>query len=224
MTKVYVAIALCTTIFLSSCFKPSKRFEQPRQIVTSDTLTSGNYWGIAIGNSHTDVYSKVQALRLEKGITTISIANNVFNDLAVVKDKLPLYHSIFLDGTTASANGVQLFFENDKVKSIYTNAGQLLNSWPWDMPSSQSVQLESPVSGLYDKLVAIKNLPAYNVYFQRISLYYKNIKTGYDEAMSNHAKWFFTSPVNDKVFLRVNLKFSAGAVVDSIMVDKVETL
>lgn len=224
MSKVYVALALCSSVFFISCFKGSKGFDQPTQIVTSDTLTSGNYWGITVGDDHTTVYSKAQALSEEKNIKTISVVNNIFTDLAAIKDKLPLYHSIFLDASTASANGVQIFFENDKVKSIYNNAGQLLNSWPWDAVPNQSVQQNDAVSSLYNKLVNIKTLPAYSIYFQRLSLFYKNTKTAYDPDMGLSNKWILNSPVNEKVFLRVNIKFNAGAVIDSIMVDRVETL
>lgn len=224
MLKVYAALALCSSVFFISCFKGSKGFDQPTQIVTSDTLTGGNYWGITVGDNHTDVYSKAQALREEKSINTISVVNNIFTDLAVIKDKLPLYHSIFLDASTASANGVQIFFENDKVKSIYNNAGQVLSSWPWDAVPGQSVQQNDAVSGLYNKLVNIKNMSAYSTYFQRLSLFYKNTWTAYDTAMSNSPKWILGSPLSEKVFLRVNLTFNTGGVVDSIMVDRIETL
>lgn len=224
MSKVYVALASCITIFFISCFKAPKGFDPPTQIVTSDTLTTGNYWGIAVGDNHTTVYSKTQSLREEKSINTISVVNNIFTSLAAIKDKLPLYHSLFLDASTASANGVQIFFENDKVKSIYTNAGQLLNNWPWNTAPSQSIYQQDAVNSLYDKLVTIKSMPSYDVYFQRLSLFHKNTKTAYDADMSSSPKWILTSPLSEKVFLRVNLTFNAGSVVDSIMVDRIETL
>lgn len=224
MYKVYAAFAWCALLFCSSCFKGPKGFEEPQQVVTSDTLTSGDYWGIAVGDHHTDVYNKAKAFSTEKNISIISVPNNIFTDLATVKDKLPLYRSIFLDAATATPNGVQVYFENNEVKNIYNNTGQLLNGWPWNVTPAQAIKPADPVSGLYDKLVAIKAIPEYNVYFQRLSLFYKNIKTDYDPDMRFANKWFFVSPINDKVYLRVNLKFNVGAIVDSIMVDRVETL
>lgn len=223
MTKVYVALALCTSIFFMSCFKSGKEFELPQQKITSDTLVSGSYWNFNIGDSHADVYQKAQELREEKSIKTISVVNNVFTNLAVIKNKLPLYHALFLDATTTTPNGVQLYFENGKVKSIYNNAGQLLSSWPWTTGSTHIIRPEDEVSTLYDKLVAIKDMAGYSPYFERLSMFYKDVATAYDVDMDLSSKWLFSSPVNEKVFLQVNFKFKNNAV-DSIMVDRVETL
>ncbi|GEM_PF-3050085 len=224
MKKFYIGLALCTSLVYTGCFKGPKEVAPPKQTITSDTLISGNYWAFAIGDNHATIYSKVQDLREEKSINTIFVPNNIFTNLTAIKDKLPLYHTLYLDATQATANGVQLFFENGKVKNIYTNAGQLLNNWPWTGGAdNQIIRVENEVSKIYDKLVNIKEMAGYGGYFEKMSLFYKDVKTDYDADMATSNKWVLSSPVSEKVFLRVNIKFNSSAVVDSIMVDRVET-
>ncbi len=223
MKKVLVAFLLCIGMIFTGCLKSNKDFGQPQQKITSDTIVNGNYWAFNIGDSHADIYTKAQELREEKKIKTISVVNNVFTNLTAIKDKLPLYHALFLDATTATANGIQLYFENGKVKNIYNNAGQLLSSWPWGAGSGNIIRSEDPVNTIYDKLVEIKKITEYSPYFQRMSMFYKDIATAYDVDMDQSSQWLFTSPVSEKVFLQINFKFK-NYVVDSIMVDRVEEL
>jgi hypothetical protein len=182
----------------------------PPKLISSDTLTTGGQWGIAIGQTSAEIYAKVQAMRGERGITYMGIVNNVYTDLESLENKIPLYSSVYLDETKGTGTGIQLNFADDKVKSIYTNDGVQLNMWPIGNGASATVAVGDPVDAIYQKLVNIKNKGTYANKFERMSIFFKDVTKAYDPQMSASPQWYFATTVSDKRYKFVQYIFTAG--------------
>ncbi|TFF40299.1 hypothetical protein [Mucilaginibacter psychrotolerans] len=185
----------------------------PPKIISSDTLNSGGQWGLTVGQSASALYSRIQEIKIERHIGNLSIVGNVFTSLETLKDKLPLYTSIYLDETLGTGTGIQIYFEDDKVKSVWTNDGVGLKRWPLINGASASVTVGDPIGGVYQKLVNIKKQAAYVNKFERISIFNKDINKVYDPSMSASRQWYFVSVIDDQRYNMVSLNFSAGNLV-----------
>ncbi|RWY48569.1 hypothetical protein [Mucilaginibacter gilvus] len=182
----------------------------PPKLISSDTLTTGGQWGIAIGQTSAEIYAKVQAMRGERGITYMGVVNNVYSNLESLENKIPLYSSVYLDETKGTSTGIQLNFADDKVKSIYTNDGVQLNMWPIGNGASATIAVGDPVDAVYQKLVNIKNKGTYANKFERMSIFFKDVNKAYDPQMSASPQWYFVSTISDKRYNFVQLIFTAG--------------
>jgi hypothetical protein len=180
------------------------------KLISSDTLTAGGQLGINIGQTSAEIYSKIQAMRVEKNISAMGIVNNVYTDLAQLENKIPLYTSVYLDETKGTGTGIQINFESDKVKSIFTNDGVQLNSWPGFTDTENTVAVGNDIGAVYQKLVNIKKQGAYTKKFERLSVFFKDVNKAYDPQMSASPQWYFVSKVTDKRYNWVALNFTAG--------------
>ncbi len=142
---------------------------EPYRIVR-DSVKTGAYMGITIGEDAASVYPKIQALRLTKGVTYLNIVGNIFADLSLLKEQLPLYQYILLDQKPGTDSGVQITIEGQTVKSIYLNSGQQLTQWPEKQKANTSVRVGDAVSDLYNKLINVRAIDRYTNKFDYISL------------------------------------------------------
>jgi hypothetical protein len=184
---------------------------EPYQI-TRDSITSGTYLGITIGEEAASVYPKIQLLQRTNGVTYLNVVSNIFSDLALLKERLPLYQYIVLDQNTGSSSGVQITIQDQIVKSIYLNSGQKLSQWPERQTAKSSVRVGDPVSSLYDKLVRIKDIQQYTNTFERMLLLTKNLYTAYDPGMDQSPQWYFGYPINPDQTDQIQVHFRAGRV------------
>lgn len=185
----------------------------PPRLISTDTLSSGAFWGIAIGENSADIYTKIQAMRIERNIGGMGIVNNVYTDIEALESKIPLYTSIFLDEAKGTGTGIQIGFADDKVKTIFTNDGVQLNYWPLINSADAAVAVGTPINKLYQKLVNIKKQAAYAKKFERISIFSKDVNKAYDPQMSASPQWYFASVITDTRYNRVILNFTAGKLV-----------
>ncbi|SDF52407.1 hypothetical protein SAMN05216464_11989 [Mucilaginibacter pineti] len=185
----------------------------PTKIISSDTLTTGQQWGLTIGQSSADLYAKIQEIRAERKITNLSVVGSVFTNLEGLENKIPLYTSIYLDKKVGTSTGIQIYFSNNKVKSIYTNDGVVLPKWPMDIGVNSTVAVGDNIDGIYNKLVAIKKISAYTSRFEYIGIFDKDITKVYDPQMSASPQWYFSVSVGDKKYNRVQLNFTSGKLV-----------
>ena len=181
--------------------------------ILRDSVTSGTYLDIAIGEEAATVYPKIQSLQLTKGVRYLDIVSNVFADLAPLKERLPLYQYILLDQKPGSDSGVQINIEGQVVKSIYLNSGRQLTRWPEGAVASSSVRVGDAVTSLYDKLSNISRISRYANKFERISLLTKNLSTGYDAGMSLSPQWYFGYPTGSDQMDQIQVHFEEGKVV-----------
>lgn len=115
-----------------------------------------------------------------------------------------------MDETAGTSTGVQLSFEAEKVKAIYTNNGAPLSKWPGINDYSDGIGLGDSISSIFGKLVAIKDLPVYGAKLQRLSLFDKNLLTDYDPGMAASSQWQVVTAAVEKRWTLLELNFSGG--------------
>jgi hypothetical protein len=200
---------------LSACKKDTKTspeiiIEPPvERRISSDTLTSGQQWGLTIGQASADLYAKIQEIRVQKQISYLGVVGNVFTSLDGLENKIPLYASIYLDEKRGTSTGIQISFAENKVKSIFTNDGIALNSWP----ANTGIVIGDKIEDIYQKLVVIKKINYYASKFEHISIVFKDVNKAYDAQMSSSPQWYFIAPLDSKKYNIVQLNFTAGKLV-----------
>lgn len=212
--KPFIHILIITTLF-GSCKKEQVTPEiitEPRHsiIIASDTLTTGQWWGLNIGDTIPNIYKIIQNIQTEKQIKYLGIVGNVFTKLEDIQNIIPLYNSILLNEKNGSASGIQIYFANNKVKSIWTNSGTELSRWPSHTDNAATIAKDDAIEHIYLRLTNIKRIDAFANNFERISLFDKDISKAYDAQMSKSSQWYFSAAVSDKRFYVVHLNFSLG--------------
>ena len=209
---------LLITLFLGSCKKDNAISEtllfetsDPSKIISSDTLTTGQWWGLNIGGNSPDIYSIIQNIQAEKQVNYLGVVGNTFTKIEDLESSIPLYKSIFLDQKEGTNNGIQIYFASSKVNAIWTNSGTQLNEWPSNTGVAATIAKNDTIENIYDKLINIKQIEAYKNMFERVSLFYKDINKAFDPQMSKSPQWHFSSTVNEKRLYVVQLNFLAGA-------------
>ena len=190
--------------------KPPFEVSPPTKMISSDTLTSGQWWGLNIQDTVDDVYRTIQNIQASKQINYLGIVSNVFTKIEDLESKIPLYSTIFLDAKSGTESGIQIYFANNKVDAIWTNSGTELSRWPLNTERESTIAKNDPIENIYSSLNNIKQIAAFANKFERISLFYKDINKAYDVQMSKSPQWHFSATVNDKMFYVVQLNFSSG--------------
>lgn len=178
--------------------------------IERDSIETGSYLDIAIGDEAAAVYPKIQALRSSKGASDVSVVSNIFSDLAPLRTTIPLYNYILLDENKGTDSGVQITNEAGKVKAIFLSSGQKLNQWP--EKGNAAVKTGDDVNALYDKLSKIRESKTYQSRFERIFLMTKNLEAAYDPAMSRSPQWYFGYSTGQDSMDQIQVHFEAGKV------------
>jgi len=230
ITFNYFLVALFLFAF-SSCLnidpvEPITIIEPPTNLlVGSDTISTGSYWGLSIGKSAESTYTTVKTLKDSKGqgITFLNVVSSIFTDVTMLEERLPLYQSIFFDEAKGTDSGVQITFEDNKVKSIFLNNGNKLNRWPVSLSSSSAIVRGDMVGTVYGKLVSISRINAFKSKFERMSLFTKDVCKDYDPHMALSPQWYFSTEIEqDKKMDVVQLNLKDG-VLHSIIVNHYQT-
>lgn len=180
--------------------------------IIRDSVKTGTYLDITIGEEAPTTYAKIQALQTTKSVSYLNIVSNIFADLTALKEQLPLYQYILLDQKPGSDSGVQITIESQRVKSIYLNSGRQLTQWPEGQKANSSVRVGDAVSDLYDKLINVRNIDRYSNKFEYISLLTKNLSTKFDEVMSRSPQWYFGYSTGQDQMDQIQVHFEAGKV------------
>ena len=184
--------------------------EEEVRMLSSDTLRTGQKWGFLIGDSTTDMYSRMQNNRAEYPMSGFTIAGNIFTKVADLENRLTLYSGIYFDQAIGSPNGIQIAFSNNKVKSIFTNNGTQLSRWPINEDSNSSITVDDSIDSLYSKLVNISHISAYKSYLERISLSFKDLNKEFDPNMILSPRWIYVRIVDSRMFYVIELNFISG--------------
>ncbi|GAB3933395.1 hypothetical protein [Mucilaginibacter myungsuensis] len=208
----YLSIFLLALVGLSSCKKDRDINTEPLlpKVISKDSIKTGQYWGMAIGDTHAQTYAKLAEMKAAKKIVSIGVVGNVFTTLDSLSTRIPLYRAIYLDETTGTADGVQIGFANDKVVDIYYNNGVRVNAWPSTGAANATVMVGDSSKNLYQKFVNIKQISAYSKKFERISLFYKDINKAYDPYTGNSPQWYVVSPEGTNRYYELLLNFKEG--------------
>lgn len=157
----------------------------------TDSVFTGAYLGISIGEEAEKTYGIIQSLRPEKGTDYINVVSNFVPDVASLRGRIPLYSYLLLDESRGTDSGVQITLEGGKVKVIYLNSGKKLNQWPPGANSRSSVRVDDKAEDLQAKLQIISRTNKYSNKFQRIFLMTKNVDKAYDPGMGLSPQWYF---------------------------------
>lgn len=217
MQTKFIALLLSAALF-SGCL-PDRQVDPlttgpepvPYRIVR-DSIETGSYLNIAIGEEAASVYPKIQALQSTKGVTALSVVSNIFSDLAPLRERIPLYQYILLDQQQGTDSGVQITIENQAVKAIYLNSGKKLNQWPEKEKAASSVRMGDAISDLYEKFANIRGIGSYRNKFERISLLVKNLGAAYDPGMGQSPQWYFGYSTGTDTMDQIQVHFEAGKV------------
>jgi len=160
----------------------------------TENITSGEKWGLEIGSSYADVYSRLQTLGAEKNFTDVALVyQQPFSNPAEIKDRLAYYSSITLMKKTGAVQRAMIVFPQDKINAIEAG-GSLpdeVSQWPGDVPDEIAFRKDDPVAVIYDKLAAIYEQPAYRDNYE-IILPDKPLAKPYDPGMAKYNEWAFT--------------------------------
>jgi hypothetical protein len=225
MKKIY-AFLLAAALF-TACKKADTEdriiTEPPYQkLIASDTLTSGQLLGLTIGQTSAELYAKIQQVQATEKIGGLSIVNNMYTSIDSLKTRLPLYTGLLMDEAVGTSTGVQLSFENNKVKTIFLNNGTQLTRWPVGFAQNTTIAVGNPIEDIYHKLVNIKKNPVSAKKLERLSIFFKDNNKPYDPQMSASPQWYFVSTKSAKRYIYVTLNFTAGKLV-SIYTAEFET-
>lgn len=206
-------------IGLSSCLNEvpvepiSYKAPSDVELIGTDTIRTGNYMGFNIGESAENTYTTLKNLKDSKGkaVTYLNVVSNNFTEITMLDERLKLYRSLFLDERNGTDSGVQITFEDGKIKSIYLNSGNKLDKWPIDISASSAVVTGDMVESVYEKLVSISSINAYKNKFERMMLLTKDVSKDYDHHMSFSPQWYFTTGIDENNKMdEVQLHFKDG--------------
>ena len=181
--------------------------------ISSDTLTSGQLFGLTIGQTSVETYARIQQIQAAEKIGGLSIVNNIYTSIDSLKTRLPLYTGMFMDEAIGTSTVIQLGFENNKVKTIFLNNGMMLTRWPLGFAQNTTINVGDPVDGIYQKLVNIKKDPASAKKLEHLSIFFKDNNKPFDPQMSASPQWYFISTISAKRYNHVSLNFTAGKLV-----------
>ncbi|MCF0054996.1 hypothetical protein [Dyadobacter sp. CY356] len=184
----------------------------PIVVISRDSISSGNYLGLAIDEKAENVYSAVQSLQKSKGVTYLNVVSNFSTQFTDLQNRLALYQYILLDESEGTDSGVQINLESGKVKSIYLNSGKQLTQWPEKLSDQSSVRVGDLAGQLYEKFVNIQSKNQYAPKFERILLATKDISLPYDPFMAKSPQWYFAYTVSADVHEMVQINFRDGRV------------
>lgn len=158
----------------------------------TENITRGTKWTLQIGSTHTEVYSQLQELGVDKNFDDVSITyRQPFSNPNEIKSDLSLYRAITLEAPSERIERVLIQFDQDKVKSI-EKGGALLDDiakWPLDTSDEIAIHINDPLNKIREKLLAIYQIPAYENY--QIILSNKWLEKPYDPDMANYDEWAF---------------------------------
>ncbi|WP_159470052.1 hypothetical protein [Dyadobacter sp. 3J3] len=192
---------------------------RPIVVISRDSISSGDYLGMAINGKAENIYSAVQSLQKSKGVSYLNIVSNFSMELIDLQNRLALYQYILFDESKGTDSGIQLNLESGKVKSIYLNSGKQLTQWPEKLNSESAIRVGDPAEKLYGKFIVIRNKSQYASKFERILLATKDLSLSYDPLMAKSPQWYFAYSIGSDVHEMVKINFHAGNV-SSIIVER----
>lgn len=159
-----------------------------------ETITKGDKWGLQIGSSFADVYSRLQALGQEKNFHALSLNSQPpILKPEDLQNRLELYSGLSLQiKDPGRIEQVIIYFSQDTIHSIEFGGGLPVETskWPLDVADQIVLKKGDRVSGIYSKLLAIFQLPAYNNNYQ-FFLGTKPLDKPFDPAMTKSEEWDF---------------------------------
>jgi hypothetical protein len=184
MKKIIVLVL--SALFFVSCVNDDS-------FPKTENITKGTKWNLRIGSSPMEVYKQLQDLGIEKNFDAVNINYRLpYSKPEDIKSDLSLYRSITIDAPSGRIERVLIQFDQNKVEAIEKGGGLLdpITKWPENMSDQNTINLNDPIDGIQQKLVAIYQNPTYENY--KITLSNKWLQKAFDPDMSNFKEWSFT--------------------------------
>lgn len=181
----------------------------------SETITTGEKWGIKIGGTQAEVYAQLQKAGPTLDFQYLGISGRKpYTSPEKPTEIIQFYHAITIYSTTGTLNRAVFLFTGDKVKEIAAGGGLTtgVTKWPDGVADDTAIKVDDPVNSLGAKLLKIHQLPAYSTYWFLLSD--KPLNKAYDADMSNYSDWqfVFSDFVSSSISgtSTVKLHFNAG--------------
>lgn len=155
-----------------------------------DSITTGDYRGIAINTSKDEAFEVLEAYRENKTVVYVSAVNNYFANVSDLKNRLQFFDWLVLDETYDTPSGVQFQLAAGQITSIRLNQGTALSQWPEAVDLEVAIKIGDAPEILYQKLVALSKQAEYTHKFQRVVLGAKYTYALYD-AKKAELPWAF---------------------------------
>ncbi|MCF2489219.1 hypothetical protein [Dyadobacter sp. CY347] len=184
-----------------------------------DSITTGDYRGIAINASKDDAFEVLEAYRENKTVAYVSAVNNYFADVSDLKNRLQFFDWLVLDDTYDTPTGIQFQLNAGQVTSIRLNQGTTLGQWPEAADPEVAIKVGDTQAILYKKLVALSKQPEYTHKFKRVVLGAKYTYAVYD-AMKAELPWAFIYDTKSQGMMEQVRIYFKDKKVDYIIVDR----
>lgn len=184
-----------------------------------DSVTTGDYRGIAINTSTDKAFEILESYRKNSEVAYISAVNNYFADITDLKNRLHFFDWLVLDETFDTPSGVQLQLNAGKVTGIRLNKGTELDQWPESTDTQKAIVPGDASEVLYKKLVLLSTLDEYKHKFERIVLGAKYDYAIYDPKKAELPWTFIYDTQSHGIIDQVRVYFKDKKV-DYILVDR----
>lgn len=227
--KLKTVILFTVPVLLQSCFgldghDTGPIIEPPQMIlVKKDSLVSGRHYGVEPGQTASAAYQGMQVIHDSLDVDYVNLVANFVTNFSTLKERLPLYAYMTFDEKTGTSDGVQLWFEDKKLKSIYLNSGQRLGRWPENISASESVREGESSEIIAEKLKSLQSDSRYTFRFEHTMLGVKLLNEAYDPEMEGIPQWYFGYKVDETYVNYVHVHFTEGKVA-YIIVNHMKTL
>ncbi len=227
--KLKTVILFTVPVLIQSCLSidgpdVGPIIEPPQMILLKkDSLVSGKHYGIVIGQTSSTAYAGMKVNHDSLDVSYVNLVGNFVTDFSTLKERLPLYAYMTFDEKAGTSSGVQLWFEDKKLKSIYLNSGQRLGRWPENISASESVREGESSEIIAEKLKILESDSRYTFRFEHTMLGVKLLTEAYDPEMEGIPQWYFGYKIDEQLSNYVHVHFKEGKVA-YIIVNHMKTL
>jgi hypothetical protein len=182
----------------------------PWQTVHRDSITTGSYMGIAIGQTAAASYESIRKFPVPQGLDYLTVSGRQTADIGSLASTLPLYHTIMIDERKGTDAGLQITITRGVVTALYLNSGKKLTRWP--EKGNVYIAIGNFAEDLHGRLVNISKGKSHAKRFERISLLNKDLRTAFDPKMADSPGWAFAYLKSDGTLEQVSIHLSEGKV------------
>lgn len=183
-----LCFSLLTMLILTSCLKEKNNIQ-------STIITEGSKWGITIGSPAEEVYQALQQLDQEKDGKIGYVAyygQHAYDTPAEIEQRYMYYDAISLQSPGSAIDRVIITYDENQVTAIEAGGGLTdeVEKWPQEISDEISIHKDDEIETLFQKIVAIHDLPAYNTY--QIIMPEKTLSKGFDPELASLEQWGFS--------------------------------
>jgi len=178
-----------STLFLSSCDKINNDYNPKSVILTIKT-----------GDTYEICYQKLQDLHKTNQIKNhLCVQNEGFQSIENYNSMIPLYSEFLIvdKGNNNYGDSITFSFNKDTLKSIsnineisiLTGGSTVLEEWPDNIVSLNTIKRGDTKDEVFDKLIILKTEKELENRLNRIIYTIKDLNTSYDPNSANSVLW-----------------------------------